>query len=89
METRQFDDRKMRKYVSIEDENEIIVPHYNRRQFWHYSHFKCQWQMVTYNITLPYKKTFLLGTRPGLKPQSHIHDFGPGRATVHPDLASR
>ena len=22
-------------------------------------------------------------------PQSHIHDFGPGRATVHPDLASR
>ena len=23
------------------------------------------------------------------KPQSHIHDFGPGRATVHPDLASR
>ena len=24
----------------------------------------------------------------GLKPQSHIHDFGPGRATVHPDLAS-
>ena len=24
-----------------------------------------------------------------LKPQSHIHGFGPGRATVHPDLASR
>ena len=24
-----------------------------------------------------------------LKPQSHIHDFCPGRATVHPDLASR
>ena len=24
-----------------------------------------------------------------IKPQSHIHDFGPGRATVHPDLASR
>ena len=23
------------------------------------------------------------------KPQSHIHDFGPGRATVNPDLASR
>ena len=23
-----------------------------------------------------------------VKPQSHIHDFGPGRATVHPDLAS-
>ena len=23
------------------------------------------------------------------KPQSHIHGFGPGRATVHPDLASR
>ena len=23
------------------------------------------------------------------KLQSHIHDFGPGRATVHPDLASR
>ena len=23
------------------------------------------------------------------KPQSHIHDFGPGRATVRPDLASR
>ena len=22
-------------------------------------------------------------------PQSHIYDFGPGRATVHPDLASR
>ena len=25
----------------------------------------------------------------GLKPQSHIHDFGPGRATVHSDLASK
>ena len=24
-----------------------------------------------------------------LKPQSHIHDFGPGRATVHPELSSR
>ena len=24
-----------------------------------------------------------------LKPQSHIHDFGPGRAMVHPDVASR
>ena len=24
-----------------------------------------------------------------LKPQSHIHGFGPGRATVHPELASR
>ena len=24
-----------------------------------------------------------------VKPQSHIHDFGPGRATVHPDLASQ
>ena len=24
-----------------------------------------------------------------VKPQSHIHGFGPGRATVHPDLASR
>ena len=24
-----------------------------------------------------------------LKPQSHIHDFGPGRATLHPELASR
>ena len=24
-----------------------------------------------------------------LKPQSHIHDFGPGRATVNPDLANR
>ena len=24
-----------------------------------------------------------------LKPQLHIHGFGPGRATVHPDLASR
>ena len=24
-----------------------------------------------------------------LKPQSHIHGFGPGRATVHPDLASQ
>ena len=24
-----------------------------------------------------------------LQPQSHIHDFGPGRATVHSDLASR
>ena len=24
-----------------------------------------------------------------VKPQSHIHDFGPGRATVHPELASR
>ena len=23
-----------------------------------------------------------------LKPQSHIHSFGPGRAMVHPDLAS-
>ena len=27
--------------------------------------------------------------RQELKPQSHIHDFGPGRAAVHPDLASR
>ena len=24
-----------------------------------------------------------------VKSQSHIHDFRPGRATVHPDLASR
>ena len=24
-----------------------------------------------------------------VKPQSRIHDFGPGRATVHPNLASR
>ena len=24
-----------------------------------------------------------------LKPQLHIHGFDPGRATVHPDLASR
>ena len=24
-----------------------------------------------------------------LKSQSHIHDFGPGRATVHPDLSNR
>ena len=24
-----------------------------------------------------------------IKPQSHIHGFGPGRATVYPDLASR
>ena len=23
------------------------------------------------------------------KPQSHIHGFGPGRATVHPDLSNR
>ena len=30
-----------------------------------------------------------LGINCLLKPQSHIHDFGPGRATVHPDLASR
>ena len=25
----------------------------------------------------------------GFKPQSHIHDFGPGRATIHPDLSNR
>ena len=24
-----------------------------------------------------------------LKPQLHIHDFGHGRATTHPDLSSR
>ena len=24
-----------------------------------------------------------------LKPQLHIHDFGHGRATAHPDLSSR
>ena len=24
-----------------------------------------------------------------LKPQSHIHGFGPGRATVHPNLSNR
>ena len=24
-----------------------------------------------------------------VKSQSHIHDFGPGRATVHPDLSNR
>ena len=24
-----------------------------------------------------------------LKPQLHIHGFGPGRATVHPDLSNR
>ena len=24
-----------------------------------------------------------------LKPQSHIYGFGPGRATVHPDLSNR
>ena len=24
-----------------------------------------------------------------LKSQSHIHGFGPGRATVHPDLSNR
>ena len=24
-----------------------------------------------------------------VKPQSHIHGFGPGRATVHPDLSNR
>ena len=23
------------------------------------------------------------------KPQLHIHGFGPGRATVHPDLSNR
>ena len=27
-------------------------------------------------------------TEEQVKPQSHIHDFGPGRATVYPDLAS-
>ena len=25
----------------------------------------------------------------GIKPRSHIHNFGPGRATVHHDLAGR
>ena len=25
----------------------------------------------------------------GLKPQLHIHGFGPDRATVHPDLPNR
>ena len=24
-----------------------------------------------------------------IKPQLHIHGFGPGRATVHPDLSNR
>ena len=24
----------------------------------------------------------------GSKPQSHIHDFGSGRATIHPDLSN-
>ena len=24
-----------------------------------------------------------------VKPQLHIHGFGPGRATVHPDLSNR
>ena len=24
-----------------------------------------------------------------VKPKSHIHGFGPGRATVHPDLSNR
>ena len=24
-----------------------------------------------------------------VKPQSHIHGFDPGRATVHPDLSNR
>ena len=33
--------------------------------------------------------TYVTNTGSNLKPQSHIHDFGPGRATVHPDLASR
>ena len=25
----------------------------------------------------------------GVKPQSHIHDFGHGRATIHPNLSDR
>ena len=30
----------------------------------------------------------VLDTTVFLKPQSHIHGFGPGRATVHPDLSN-
>ena len=35
------------------------------------------------------KTTFLKINGFGVKPQSHIHGFGPGRATVHPDLSNR
>ena len=35
------------------------------------------------------KKSFFFCFYFSLKPQSHIHGFGPNRATVHPDLASR
>ena len=34
-------------------------------------------------------KTIFFHNEAHIKPQSHIHGFGPGRATVHPDLSNR
>ena len=45
----------------------------------------CQHLSEYYNLT-----TFLaMNQSKWIKPQSHIHGFGPGRATVHPDLSNR
>ena len=38
--------------------------------------------------TIWYEKSKVKGTQP-IKPQLHIHDFGHGRATIHPDLSNR
>ena len=42
-----------------------------------------------YTLSFTFDVIFLRILKLVFKPQSHIHGFGPGRATVHPDLASR
>ena len=32
---------------------------------------------------------FVYKRKSAVKPQSHIHDFGPGRATIHTGLSNR
>ena len=45
----------------------------------HYMHF--------YKEIEPQHVARLVHSGLPIRPQSHIYDFGPGRATVHPDLA--
>ena len=41
------------------------------------------------NLKRNLNRLYDVGQIRGVKPQSHIHGFGPGRATVHPDLSNR
>ena len=42
-------------------------------------HYNYQCQLLSVGFFNPF----------GVKPQLHIHGFGSGRATVHPDLSNR